>query len=382
MHRPPLPAKSVILIAVATAMLAACGDPPGMPSSGPHGTPQVAVVTLQAQQLHLTTDLPGRITPALIAEVRPQVTGLIQKRAFQEGSMVKAGDLLYQIDPATYRASVDSAQASLDKAQAQLVTAKLKAERLKELAAMKAAGQQDADDASATLLQAQADVSAAKATLQTQRINLDYTRVVSPISGRIGRSSMTQGALVTANQASTLATVQQLDPIYVDVTQPSTALLALGQAIASGSVKAGSAQVKLLLENGSTYPLAGKLKSSDVTVDQSTGAITLRAEFPNPKGVLLPGMFARAVVEEGVLEQALLVSQPAISRDASGKPIAYVVGAGNKLEQRAVQTGRAIGDQWLITSGLKVGDRVVVEGQQKAQPGMVVDPKPLADAKN
>ncbi len=376
--------RAVLSTAVATLvlLLTGCGDPPGMPSMGPKGTPQVTVLTVEPQRLPLTTELPGRISPALIAEVRPQVTGLIQKRAFQEGTMVKAGQLLYQIDPAIYRASVNSAQASLAKAQAQLVTAKLKAERLKELAAMKAAGQQDSDDATASLLQAEAEVAAAKAALLTQRINLDYTSVVAPISGRIGRSTVTQGALVTANQASTLATVQQLDPIYVDVTQPSTALLALGQAIASGSVKSGSTQVKLMLENGSTYPLTGKLKSSDVTVDQSTGAITLRAEFPNPKGVLLPGMFARAVVEEGVLEQALLVPQPAISRDASGKPIAFVVGADNKLEQRAVQTGRAIGDQWIITSGLKVGDRVVVEGQQKAQPGMVVDPKPLANAKN
>ena len=296
--------------------------------------------------------------------------------------MVKTGDLLYQIDPATYRASVDSAQAALDKAQAQLVSAKLKAERLKELAEMKAAGQQDADDATASLLQAQADVASAKAALLTQRINLEYTRVVSPISGRIGRSSVTQGALVTANQASALATVQQLDPIYVDVTQPSASTLAVGQALATGALKAGSAKVTLVLENGSAYPLAGKLKSSEVTVDQNMGAITLRAEFPNPKGVLMPGMFARAVVEEGVLEQALLVPQPAIGRDALGKPVAFVVNADNKLEQRAVETSRAIGGQWLITSGLKAGDRVAVEGQQKVQPGTVVEAKALATAKN
>lgn len=376
--------RAVLSTAVATLvlLLTGCGDPPGMPSMGAQGTPQVAVVTVQPQRLPLTTELPGRISPALIAEVRPQVTGLIQKRAFQEGTMVKAGELLYQIDPAVYRASVDSAQATLAKAQAQLVTAKLKAERLKELAAMKAAGQQDSDDATASLLQAEAEVASAKAALLTQRINLDYTSVVAPISGRIGRAAVTQGALVTANQASSLATVQQLDPIYLDVTQSSTSLLSLGQALASGQLKAGSAQVKLLLEDGSTYPLAGKLKSSEVTVDQNTGAVTLRAEFPNPKGALLPGMYARAVVEEGVVEQALLVPQPAVSRDASGQAVVFVVGADGKLAQRAVQTGRAIGGQWLITAGLKAGDRVAVEGQQKARPGMAVDAKPLAVAKN
>ncbi len=380
-HRHP---RAVLSTAVATLvlLLAGCGDPPGMPPMGDQGTPQVAVVTVQPQRLPLTTELPGRISPALIAEVRPQVTGLIQKRAFQEGTMVKAGQLLYQIDPAVYRASVDSAQATLAKAQAQLVTAKLKAGRLKELAAMKAAGQQDADDATASLLEAEAEVAAAKAALLTQRINLDYTSVSAPISGRIGRSAVTQGALVTANQASALATVQQLDPIYLDVTQSSTSVLSLGQALASGKIKAGSAQVKLLLEDGSTYPLSGKLKSSEVTVDQNTGAVTLRAEFPNPKGALLPGMYAHAVLEEGVVEQALLVPQPAVSRDASGQAVVFVVGADSKLAQRAVQTGRAIGSQWLITAGLKAGDRVAVEGQQKARPGMVVDAKPLAAAKN
>lgn len=241
---------------------------------------------------------------------------------------------------------------------------------------MKAAGQQDADDAAAALLQAEADVASAKATLQTQRINLDYTHLTSPISGRIGRSSVTKGALVTANQATALATVQQLDPIYLDVTQPSASLLSLGQALASGQLKAGSTQVRLVLEDGSTYPLAGKLKSSEVTVDTATGAVTLRAEFPNPRRALLPGMYARAVVEEGVVEQALLVPQPAISRDATGKPFAFVVDAQGKLQQRAVQTGRAVGNQWVITEGLAAGDRVAVEGQQKAKPGMAVVAKP------
>jgi membrane fusion protein, multidrug efflux system len=375
--------KSPLLLSLlATGVLSACGEPPGGPQMGVQGTPQVAVVTLQTQSLPLTTELPGRVSPASIAEVRPQVTGLIQARRFQEGTTVKAGDLLYQINSATYRASVDSAQAAVAKAQAQLVTTKLKAERLKELAAMKAAGQQDADDAHAALLQAEAELMSAKAALQTQRINLDYTRVVSPISGRIGRSSVTQGALVTANQAAALATVQQMDPIYVDVTQPSAAQLSLGQALASGKLKAGSTKVTLQLENGSTYELPGKLKASEVTVDQNTGAVTLRAEFPNPKGALLPGMYVRAVVEEGIVDNALLVPQTAVSRDSSGKPVAFVVDADGKLAQRAIQTSRAVGNQWLVSRGLQAGDRLAVEGQQKARPGMVVEAKPFLASKN
>jgi membrane fusion protein, multidrug efflux system len=369
----------VLSVCVACA-LTACGEPPGPPQMGGTGTPQVAVLTLRAQTLPLTTELPGRVSPAAIAEIRPQVTGLIQALRFQEGSTVKAGQLLYQIDPATYRASVDSAQASVDKAAAQLVTSRLKADRLKELAAMKAAGQQDADDAQAALLQAQAELSAAKAALQTQRINLDHTSITSPITGRIGRSSVTQGALVTANQAASLATVQQMDPIYVDVTQSSTTQLSLAQALAAGQLKAGSTKVRLHLENGSIYELPGKLKASEVTVDANTGAVTLRAEFPNPKGALLPGMFVRAVVEEGIVDEALLVPQAAVSRDSAGKPVAFVVDAEGKLAQRQIETRRAVGKQWWVSKGLKAGDRLVVEGQQKARPGMAVDAMPVAAA--
>ncbi|WP_375136944.1 efflux RND transporter periplasmic adaptor subunit [Sphaerotilus hippei] len=330
----------------------------------------------------LTTDLPGRVAPVQIAEVRPQVTGLVKARLFKEGTVVKAGELLYQVEPATYQAAVDSAQAALAKAEASLVAVKLKAARLKDLAAMKAVGQQDADDAAAALLQAEAEILSAKAALQTQRINLQYTRVTAPISGRIGRSTVTPGALLTANQATALATIQQLDPIYVDVTQNSSTMLSLANALASGQLKTGTARVKLVLEDGSTYPLTGKLQSSEVTVDQSTGAVTLRAEFPNPKGALLPGMYARAVVEEGVMENALLVPQPAVSRDPTGKPLVFVVDSAQKLVQRPIRTGRAMGDQWLVTSGLQAGDRVAVEGQQKARPGMVVEAKPQTAAAN
>ncbi|WP_436218565.1 efflux RND transporter periplasmic adaptor subunit [Acidovorax sp. LjRoot118] len=368
------------MAAVSALALAACGEAPQPPAAGGQGVPQVSVVTVQPQRLPLTTELPGRVAPALIAEVRPQITGLVLQRRFKEGSDVKAGDVLYQIDPAVYRANVDSAQATLSKSEANLVTVRLKAGRFKELAAIKAVSQQDADDAAAALLQAEAEVSSAKSALQTQRINLDYTRITSPISGRIGRSAVTPGALVTANQANALATVQQLNPIYVDVTQSTTALLALRRSMDAGTLKSGTAKVRLVLEDGSVYAQAGTLQFSDVTVDQATGAVTLRAEFPNPRAELLPGMYARAVLEEGVLEQALLVPQPAVGRDATGQPYAFVLGSDGKLEQRALVTDRAVGEQWLVRDGLKAGDVVVVEGQQKVRAGQPVQPQPYAPA--
>jgi len=374
--RPPFHRPVAVLATVSALALAACGEAPQPPATGAQGTPQVSVVTVQPQRLALTTELPGRVAPALIAEVRPQISGLVLQRRFKEGSEVKAGDVLYQIDPATYRANVDSAQATLAKAEANLVPARLKAGRFKELAAIKAVSQQDADDAGASLQQAEAEVSVAKAALQAQRIHLDHTRIVSPIAGRIGRSTVTQGALVTANQAAALATVQQLDPIYVDVTQSTGTLLALKRAVNAGTLKGGAAQVRLVLEDGTVYAQPGKLQFSDVTVDQSTGAVTLRAVFPNPRADLLPGMYARAVLEEGVLEQALLVPQSAVGRDTTGKPHAFVVDAEGKLQQRTVTTQRAVGDQWLVSEGLEAGDVVVVEGQQKARPGQPVQAQP------
>lgn len=371
---------ATMLAAFSALTLAACGEAPQPPAKGAGGVPKVSVVTVAPQSLPLMTELPGRVAPALIAEVRPQITGLVLQRRFKEGSDVKAGELLYQIDPAIYRANLDSAEATRAKAEASLVTVRLKAGRLKELAAIKAVSQQDADDASASLLQAEAEVSSAKAALQTQRINLDYTRITSPIKGRIGRSSVTPGALVTANQANALATVQQLDPIYVDVTQSTGALLALKRSLDAGSLKSGTAKVRLVLEDGTVYAQPGKLQFSDVTVDQSTGAVTLRAEFPNPRSDLLPGMYARAVLEEGVMEQALLVPQRAVSRDTTGKPIVFVVDAEGKLQQRSVVADRAVGDQWLVAEGLKAGDVVAVEGQQKARPGQAVTAEPYVPA--
>ncbi|OQP80444.1 efflux transporter periplasmic adaptor subunit [Xanthomonas phaseoli pv. syngonii LMG 9055] len=370
---------SLLAIAVvATALLSACGSPPGGPPPQ-EGTPEMGVLTVKQQPVTLTTELPGRTVPYLISEIRPQVGGIIQSRQFTEGGDVKAGQTLYQIDPAQYRASYASAQASLAKAEATLRTAQLKAERYKELAQIKAISQQEGDDTDAALGQAKADVAAGKASVETARINLAFARLDAPISGRIGRSSVTPGALVTANQATALTTIQQLDPIYIDVTQPSSAVLRLRQAMARGDLEQagdGAAKVSLLLEDGSTYPLQGHLAFSDVTVDQNTGSITLRAVFPNPNAELLPGMYVRAVLQEGVKEQGMLVPQQAVSRNGAGKPTAFVVGADHKLQLRVLETDRAVGDQWLVRSGLKPGEQVVVEGASRARDGIVVKTVP------
>lgn len=356
-------------------LLAGCSENGG--AGGGHGaaggqrpTPEVGIVTLKPQAVDIATELPGRTTPYLIAEVRPQVTGIIQKRAYEEGSEVKAGDLLYQIDPASYQATVDSARASVAKAEATVTSLRLKAQRYKELAKVKAVAQQEYDDADAALKQAEAEIALAKATLETALINLDYTRVTAPISGRIGRSSVTQGALVTANQATALATIQQLDPIYVDVTQSATEALKLRRELEVGTLRAaGAATVRLILEDGTPYPLEGKMEFAEVTVDQGTGAITLRALFPNPQMKLLPGLFVRALVLEGVNDSALLVPQRAVSRDPRGNPVALFLGADGKVEQRQIVIGRAIGENWLIEKGVSAGDRVIVEGTQKVRAG-------------
>ncbi|MEC5194403.1 membrane fusion protein (multidrug efflux system) [Xanthomonas campestris] len=375
----PVPSLRLPLLAVAVSVLiSACGSPPGGPPPQ-QGTPVVGVITVRPQPVTLTTQLPGRTVPYLIAEVRPQVGGIVQTRQFTEGGDVKAGQTLYQIDPATYRASYASAQATLAKAQANLRTARLKADRYKELVQIKAISQQEGDDTAATLGQAEADVAAGKASVETARINLAFARMDAPISGRIGRSSVTPGALVTANQATALTTIQQLDPIYVDVTQPSAAVLRLKKAMARGDLaRAGddAAQVSLVLEDGSTYPLQGRLAFSDVTVDQNTGSISLRAVFPNPDADLLPGMYVRAVLQEGVKAQGVLVPQQAVTRNGAGKPTAFVVSADNKLQLRVLETDRAVGDQWLVRSGLKTGDQLVVDGLSRARDGVQVKTVP------
>ncbi len=377
-------AKLIATVGILAAglMMTGCGQKT-VAAPPPAGPPEVGVVAIQPQRVALATELPGRTAPNLIAEVRPQVSGIIQKRLFVEGSDVKAGQVLYQIDPSTYQAAFASAKAAEARAEATLNTVRLKAERYRDLVKIKAVSQQDNDDAQAALKQAEADVASAKAAVETARINLAYTRLTAPISGRIGRSAVTDGALVTANQTAALATIQQLSPIYVDVTQSSADLLKLKRSLASGVLKhdgANQAQVKLLLEDGSAYPLPGTLKFSEVTVDQSTGSIILRALFPNPKQTLLPGMFVRAVVEEGVNEQAILVPQRGVTRNPAGEAMVMVVGAEEKVEPRVIKVARTVGDNWLVADGLKAGDRVILEGIQKARPGTPVKVVPFGSA--
>jgi len=358
------------LFAALFAVLPACGQ--NKQAGPPPGEPEVTVVTLAPERMTLTTVLPGRTSAHLMSDVRPQVGGIIQKRLFKEGSDVKAGELLYQIDPATYQAAYDSARGTLAKAEANALPARLKAERFANLVKVNGVSKQDNDDAQAAHLQAQAEVISSKAALETARINLSYTRVTSPIAGRIGKSTVTPGALVTANQATALATVQQIDPIYVDVTQSSAEVMRLKRDLASGKLKqagADGAKVKLLFEDGSAYAKEGVLQFSDITVDQNTGVITLRALFPNPGHDLLPGLYVRAVLEEGVNEQAILVPQAAVSRDSKGNAQAMVVKADGVVEMRTLGVDRVVGDKWLVSSGLAAGDRVIVEGLQKVKPG-------------
>jgi membrane fusion protein (multidrug efflux system) len=367
-------ATAVSVAALAFA-LAACGKKDEAPPQG--GKPQVSVVTLHAQPVSITTELPGRTSPYRVAEVRPQVNGIILKRLFTEGGQVKAGQQLYQIDPSLYQATLDSQRAALARAEAQLKTAIALAQRYAPLTKTQAISKQTYDDAVAARDQAAADVQSAKAAVDTARINLVYTRVLSPIDGIIGRSTVTEGALVTANQAAALATVTQIDPIYVDVTQSTAQLLRLQNQLAAGQFEraegAAAAVVTLTLEDGSKYPQQGKLQFSEVTVDQSTGSVLLRAVFPNPEHRLLPGMFVRAQLIDGVAAQGLLVPQQAVVRTPRGTPTAYVVDAQGKVAVRDIVTDRAIGDSWLVTSGLKEGDRVVVVGLQNMRPGIEVN---------
>lgn len=369
-------------------ILSGCGEEKsalGQPQTGPA---EVGIVTIQPQRVSITSELPGRTSAYLIAEVRPQVGGIIQKRLFTEGSDVKASEVLYQIDPATYQATYNSNKASLSKSEASLVTTRLKAQRYMDLVRIRAVSQQDCDDAVSQLKQGEADVELNKASLESARINLAYTRVTSPISGRIGKSSVTTGALVTANQSAALATVQQLDPIYVDVVQSSYEMLRLKKSLSShrpAKNGANATPVTLLLEDGTEYPLKGALGFSDVTVDQTTGSISLRAIFPNPDHMLLPGMYVRAVLEEGVEEQAILAPQQGVSRDSKGNATALVVANDNTVEQRTLKISRAIGDKWLVADGLKAGDKLIVDGLQKVAPGapvkpVQIDPTVTADA--
>lgn len=354
-------------------LLAAChkAAPPPKPPA------EVGVITLRAQPVPIVTELPGRTVAYRVAEVRPQVNGIVLKRLFIEGSEVKAGQQLYQIDPAPFQASYESAQAALARAQATATSTRLLAQRYKPLSEARAVSQQDYDNAIASAEQAAADVASAKAAVDTARINLAFTRVFAPISGRTGRSSVTEGALVSANQATSLVVVQQLDPIYVDVTQASTVLLRLQRAFADGQLKkAGDAQAeaRLQLEDGTAYGEPGKLQFTEVTVDPGTGSVSLRAIFPNSKHMLLPGMFVRERLEEGVNETGLLVPQRAVARNARGEPTVTVLGADNKAALRIIKTDRAIGDQWLVTEGVAPGEKIIILGIQGARPGAEVHP--------
>ncbi|HNE00461.1 MAG TPA: efflux RND transporter periplasmic adaptor subunit [Plasticicumulans sp.] len=376
----PLILGLVLPLSLVAVTLSGCDEPQAAVKPAAPAPVEVGVVEIRPEPLTLTTELPGRTRAHLVAEVRPQVGGIIEQRLFREGAEVGAGDLLYRIDPASFQAAYDSAKAALAKAQADIRSVQLKAERYKDLVRIKAVSDQDYDDARAALAQAQAEVEAQKAALETARINLDYTQVRAPIAGRIGRSSVTPGALVTADQTTALATIQQLDPVYVDVQRSSTEWLELQQALKSGRLSHpgadGSVAVRLKLEDGSDYPQTGRLLFSEVTVDAGTGAITLRAEFPNPDQRLLPGMYVRAVLEEGIAQQALLVPQRAVSRDARGKASALVVNADGKAERRDLVTERAVGDRWLVTTGIAAGERVIVDNLQKVKAGALVKPLP------
>ena len=402
-----LPASLLIILLLTGCDRTSQNGPP------PRRTPEVGFVTITPESVSLTMELSGRVSPHMIAEVRPQVGGIIQKRLFKEGSDVKAGDVLYQIDPARYKAAYASAMATLSSAKAALSSAKaalfqaeanaipirLRSDRFKVLMPDKAVSKQDSDDASAAVRQieagiegakaaikgAEANIAGAKAALEMARINLAYTRVTAPISGRIGKSMVTTGALVTASQPIALATIQQLDPIYVDVNQSSADLLRLKRELADGQIKNngnGQNKVKLILENGTIYPVDGILKFSDVTVDPTTGSVTLRVVFPNKDTLLLPGMFVRAVLKEGVNEKAILVTQQGVSRGPKGNPFALVIDAENKAGFRPLTLDRAIGDKWLVTAGLAPGDRVIVEGLVMLRPGTVVKAAPFEPSKS
>ncbi len=401
-----------VIVPTIGVLLTGCGGP-GM--GPPSTTPEVAVVAIQPQQVSLTTELPGRTCAYRTAEIRPQVNGLIQKRLFTEGAKVKAGEVLYEVDPAPYiasyniavaalssakqaakkaQATYDSSVAALQRHEAALKLAKVNLDRYEALLKKKAVAASDYDQgvadyeaATSALRVAQAQVESdrqsievakaaieqAEAALEAAKINLGYTKITAPIAGRIGRSNVTDGAIATAYQATALATIQQMDPIYVDVTQSTVELLRLRRSLEKGHLKAsGTDQVKIILEDGTVYPLAGSLQFADVTVDQTTGSVVLRVVVPNPDGILLPGMYVRAMIEEGVRDNAILVPQQAISHDPKGNPLTFVVDNKNIVQQRELVTDRSIGDKWLVSSGLAKGDRVIVEGIQKVRPGIGV----------
>jgi membrane fusion protein, multidrug efflux system len=369
----------------AMLVLAACGSPEAAagPAAGPAKAVEVGVVTLAATDVALTRELPGRVTARRTAEVRARVNGIVEARLFTEGSDVKAGDPLFRIESAPYDASLAAARANLARSEASLALARQTAERSEALLQSNTLSREEAEAAEASLRAAQAEAAANRAAVKTARINRQYTVVAAPVSGRIGRSEVTEGAYVQQASATRMATIQQIDSVYVDIAQSAAELLRLRRDLASHRLERGDAavQVRLVLDDGSLYPEPGVLQFADVTVDAQTGSVTLRALFPNPRGELLPGMFVRARVDEGVLPQALLVPQRALTRDPRGQAVVLVVDAAGKVERRTVVADRAVGDAWLVREGLAPGDPVIVEGLQKIRPGAAVVAVPATEAK-
>lgn len=377
MAAPSSPSRALPVL-LSLLLLAGCGGGPKKPDKGPV---EVGFIVVRNQPVTLSTELPGRTSPVMVSEVRPQVEGIVLKRLFEEGSVVRAGQPLYQIDARRYQATQDNASAALASAQASLATAQAKARRYQSLNDSEAVSRQDRDDVLAAARSARAAVNLAAANVRTASINLGFTRVYAPITGRIGRSSVTPGALVTSSQATALATITQLDPIFVDVTQSSAKLLQLRRALASGKALPASATIRLKLEDGTDYPQAGRIEFAEPIVDMNSGMVTIRARFPNPEGLLLPGMFVRVVAPQSTVPNGILAPQQGISRNAKGDATALVVARGNKVEERVVTAAQAIGDKWLITAGLRPGDRLIVEGTGKVKPGDTVKPVAIQSAR-
>lgn len=380
MHKTPL--RAIFLLS-GLALLASCQkEEQGQAKQAPPPMP-VGVVTVAEEALPIINDLPGRIAPTRLAEVRPRISGIVVERVFEQGSQVKQGDVLYRIDPAPFQVQVDSAQATLARAKAAQLQARQTADRQIQLRKSNVASQQEYDTAVSQLAQADAEVAVADAGLANAQLNLEYSHVTAPISGRIGRALITEGALVSANSTENLATIQQLDPIYADFTQPAADLIRLRKALQAGKLMTGDneAEVKLVLDDGTPYDLSGRLLFSEAAVDATTGQVTLRGEFPNPHGDLLPGMYVRVQIQQGVEKAAFAVPQQAVQRDVGGQASVLIVGQDNKVEQRRVTVGRAVGDRSAISQGLKAGDRVIVDGFQKTAPGATVQPQPWSAEK-
>ena len=375
-HVGPRPGRvlaNTIMVAALALTLAAC-DQSSVPAPGEAPPVEVVAYTVVSSQVPVSSELTGRVVAAVTAEIRPQAGGIVRKRLFTEGSEVEAGQVLYEIDPTSSQTSVRDAEATLSGAKVALATARAKAARYRELVAIEAVSQESAEEAEAAYKQARSTVDSAEANLESARLSLSYANVTSPINGRIGRSSVSEGALVTANQTTALATVQQLDPVYLDATQSATEFLRIRQQFEQGKVKLenGRPVVRLIKDDGSLYDQIGKLELDDAIVDETTGTVTVRSQFPNPNSELIPGMYGRIRLEGAVMQNALVVPQVAISRDVKGNALAYVINENNTIEERTLTTGQTLGDQWIVESGLQAGERVVVKGLQKIRVGSVV----------